>query len=70
MGFFRALLSLVLIVVIAGFAYWFIGAQVLDPSTPNWAQINEKMPDPLRRYGCREMRKRSGTAAVASCEGF
>jgi hypothetical protein len=70
MGFFRALISLILIVVIAGFAYWFVGAQVLDQSTPYWALINENLPDPLRRYGCREMRKRAGPAAIASCEGF
>jgi hypothetical protein len=68
MGFIKTVLSLVLLVVVVVFGYWFYAAYSLTPETPYWAQINSNMPDPLKRYACGEMRKRV-SGPVASCEG-
>jgi hypothetical protein len=68
MGFIKSVVALVLVAVIAVFGYWLYGAYALSPSTPYWAQINGKMPDPLKRYACVEMKKRV-SGPVASCEG-
>jgi hypothetical protein len=68
MGFIKTVLSLALLAVIVVFGYWFYAAYALAPDTPYWAQINGKMPDPLKRYACEEMKKRV-SRPVASCEG-
>ena len=68
MGFIKTVLSLVLVAVVVVFGYWLYAAYALAPDTPYWAQINGKMPDPLKRYACEEMKKRV-SGPVASCEG-
>jgi hypothetical protein len=67
MAFFKTVLSLVLLAVIVVFGYWFYAAYALAPDTPLWTQINSKMPDPLKRYACEEMKKRV-SGPVKSCE--
>ena len=67
MSFIKTILSLVLLAVIVVFGYWFYAAYALAPDTPYWAQINGKMPDPLKRYACEEMKKRV-SGPVESCD--
>ena len=69
MGFIRAVLSLAILVVILVFGYWLYASYVSAPDAPYWAEINSKMPDPLRRFSCEQTRKRAGATPIASCEG-
>jgi hypothetical protein len=69
MGFIKAVLSLIILAAIVVFGYWLYAAYALTPDTPYWAEINSKMPDPLRRYACEEMRKHQ-TGTIKSCDGY
>ncbi len=70
MGLIRTLLSLALLFVIVVFGYWLYAAYSLTPDTPYWTEINRRMPDPLRRYACQQMRTHAGSGPIESCEGF
>ncbi len=70
MGFIRALINLVILLIILGFAYWFIVPYVATPDAPYWAKINSNMPDALRRFSCDQFRKNGAAAPIQSCEGF
>ena len=70
MGFIRAVLSLAILVVILVFGYWLYASYVSAPDAPYWAEINSKMPEPLRRFSCEQIRKRAGATPIASCEGY
>jgi hypothetical protein len=70
MGFIRVVLSLIIILIIAVFAYWLYAAYALNSSAPYWAEINGRLPDSLRRYACQEMRKRETSGQIQSCEGY
>ena len=71
MGFIKSIIGLILLVVIAVFGYWLYATYAAAPDAPYWAEINSKLPDPLRRFSCDQTRKRiGGTAAIQSCEGF
>lgn len=69
MGFIRAVLSLIILAAIVVFGYWLYVSYASTPDSPYWAEINSRMPDPLRRYACQEMRKRE-SGAIDSCEGY
>jgi hypothetical protein len=69
MAFIRAVLSLIIVLIIAVFAYWLYAAYALNSGSPYWAEINSRMPDSLRRYACEEMRKRETSGQIKSCEG-
>jgi uncharacterized membrane protein SpoIIM required for sporulation len=63
----KTILSLIIVLIIAVFSYWMYVAYSGSSTSPYWAEINAKMPDPLRRYACEELRKREA-GTVASCE--
>ncbi len=67
MGFIKAILSLVILAVILVFGYWLYASYVSAPDAPYWAEINGKLPDPLRRFSCEQVKKRV-SGPVASCE--
>jgi hypothetical protein len=70
MGFIRALINLIILIIIVVFGYWLYATYVSAPDAPYWAQINGYMPDALRRYSCEQVRKRAGTGPITSCEGY
>lgn len=70
MGFIRAVLSIVIILIIAVFGYWLYASFVTAPNAPYWAEINRNMPGSLRRYSCDQVRKREANAPVESCENI
>ncbi|MBI4723616.1 MAG: hypothetical protein HY765_00895 [Rhodomicrobium sp.] len=70
MGFIKAIISLVILLVVLVFGYWLYASYVSAPNAPYWAEINGNLPDPLRRFSCDQVRKREATAPVTSCEGF
>ncbi|HZV21952.1 MAG TPA: hypothetical protein VE986_10450 [Hyphomicrobiales bacterium] len=69
MGFIRAIISLAIILIIVVFGYWLYASYVSAPNAPYWAEINKRLPDPLRRFSCDQVRKRNSSGPIESCEG-
>ena len=70
MGLIRAIIVLFVLAVIVVFGYWLYASYVAGPNAPYYAEINSKMPDPLRRWSCAQIKTRTTGAAPASCEGY
>ncbi len=70
MGLIRAIVYLAVIAIIVVFGYWLYGTYVSADTPPYWAQINTRMPDPLRRFSCEQIKKRNTSTTVESCESI
>ncbi|MGO9363523.1 MAG: hypothetical protein ACLP02_08675 [Rhodomicrobium sp.] len=70
MGFIKALINLIVLILIVTFGYWLYASFVSAPNASYWAEINRNMPDPLRRFSCEQVRKRETAAPIPSCEGY
>ena len=70
MGFFKAVISLIVLIIVVVFGYWLYASLVTAPNAPYWAEINSNMPDALRRYSCEQVRKREAAAPIESCENI
>jgi hypothetical protein len=67
MGFIRTLLGLVVLVAIVVFGYWLYATYTIASANDDiWVQVNSRMPDPLRKWSCAEVKTRvGGTASQA-----
>jgi hypothetical protein len=69
MRFIKTIIGLLFLLVIVAFGYWLYASYVSAPNAPYWAEINSKLPDPLRRFSCDQVKKRVGSGtAIPSCE--
>ena len=70
MRFIGAAIRLVILIVIAVFAYWLIIPIVPAPEAPGWAQINSNLPEAMQRFSCDRMLKSGAAAPVKGCESI
>lgn len=69
MGAIKTLLGIVILAAILVFGYWLYATYTAASTNDDiWAQINENMPDQLRKWSCEQMNGRLTEAeAPASC---
>lgn len=69
MGVLKTLLGIVILFAILVFGYWLYATYMSASSDDRiWAQINERMPQQLRKWSCEEMNARlAEDEAPASC---
>jgi hypothetical protein len=67
MGFIRTLLGLVVLLAIIVVGYWLYATYTIGSANDEmWVEVNSRMPDPMRKWACAEVKNRiGGTAAQA-----
>ncbi|MBX2806910.1 MAG: hypothetical protein KTR19_13130 [Hyphomicrobiales bacterium] len=59
MGVLKTLLGMVILLAIVVFGYWLYATYTsANADDPIWAQINEYMPEELRKWSCEQMNAR------------
>jgi hypothetical protein len=59
MGALKTLMGMVILLAIVVFGYWLYATYTSATTNDRiWAQINENMPDQLRRWSCEQMNAR------------
>lgn len=62
MGFIRTLLGLVVLVAIIVVGYWLYATYTIATSNDQmWVEVNSRMPDPMRKWACNEVKVRLNT---------
>jgi hypothetical protein len=62
MGFIRSLLGIVVLLAIIVFGYWLYATYTIASANDEmWVEVNSRMPDPLRKWSCNEVKNRLGT---------
>ncbi len=71
MGVIKTLLGIVILLAIIVFGYWLYATYTIASANDEiWVEVNSRMPDPLRKWSCAEVRKRVASAqAPAHCVG-
>lgn len=73
MGFIRTIFSLLIVFIIIVFGYWLYATYTTANASNDkiWVNINQYMPDPLRKWSCDEIKARTGaTETPMTCEGY
>jgi hypothetical protein len=62
MGFIRSLLGIVVLLAIIVFGYWLYATYTIASANDEmWVEVNSRMPDPLRKWSCNEVKNRLAT---------
>jgi hypothetical protein len=62
MGFIRTLLGLVVLVAIIVVGYWLYATYTIASANEQmWVEVNRRMPDPMRKWACNEVKTRLNT---------
>jgi hypothetical protein len=72
MGVIRNLLGLILLLAIIVVGYWLYATySITNANDRMWVEVNSRLPEPMRRWSCAEVKARvGGTAAPTGCEGL
>jgi len=62
MGFIRSLLGIVVLLAIIVFGYWLYATYTIASANDEmWVEVNSRMPEPLRKWSCNEVKNRLQT---------
>jgi hypothetical protein len=62
MGFIRSLLGIVVLLAIIVVGYWLYATYTIaSANDETWVQVNSRMPEPLRKWSCNEVKNRLQT---------
>jgi hypothetical protein len=69
MGLIKTLLGIVILVAIIVFGYWLYATYTIAAADDEmWVQVNSRMPEPLRKWSCKEVNGRiGGSDAPTGC---
>jgi len=70
MSVIRTLLGIVVLLAMIVVGYWLYATYtVASANDAMWIEVNSRMPDPLRKWSCAEVRARVGGSASAAPVG-
>ena len=62
MGVIKTLLGIVILLAIIVFGYWLYATYTIASADDEiWVEVNSRLPDPLRKWSCAEVKTRIGT---------
>jgi hypothetical protein len=62
MGLIRTLLGIVVLLAIIVVGYWVYATYTIASANDEiWVEVNSRMPDPLRKWACNEVKTRLNT---------
>jgi hypothetical protein len=66
----RTLLGIVVLLAIIVFGYWLYATYTIGSADDQmWTEVNSRMPDPLRKWACAEVKTRIGGSASQAPTG-
>ncbi len=66
----RTLLGIVVLLAVIVFGYWLYATYTIGSADDQmWTEVNSRMPDPLRKWACAEVKTRIGSSASAAPVG-
>jgi hypothetical protein len=66
----RTLLGIVVLLAIIVFGYWLYATYTIGSADDQmWTEVNSRMPDPLRKWACAEVKTRIGGSASRAPTG-